>query len=81
MYEVLGLEGPYQSYLQWKYRLCCWSNWEILDNHQDSVWNKLEFEGIGFESKDNVGFALEYGAYLIEKEDALFRLLSNLADE
>ena len=27
-----GPLGPIPVYLQWEYRLCCWSNWEIFNN-------------------------------------------------
>ena len=80
MYEVLGPEGPYQS-------ICSGSTDWVADLTErswttpDLVGNKLEFEGIGFESKDNVGFEPEYGACPIEEKDALLGLLSALADE
>ena len=41
-------------------------------------WNLV---GLDSNQKDNVGFVPEYGAYPIGKEDALFKLLSNPADE
>ena len=80
MYEVLGLEGPYQSICggrtDWAVDLTerSWTTW-------DSVWNELEFGGIGFAPKDNVEFVFGDGVYPIRKEDILLRMLSNLADE
>ena len=35
--QSTGPGGPIPVYLQWKYRLSCWSNWEILDNMRLSV--------------------------------------------
>ena len=69
----IGPWGPIPVYLQWKYRLCCQSNWEIFNN------TRLEFEGIGFESKDTMGLVDE--GYPNVKGDALLRLLSDLAIE
>ena len=80
MYEVLGPEGPYQSICGGSTD-CAVNLTERSWTTPDSVGNKLEFGGIGFESKDNVGFVPEYGAYPIEEKDALLKLLSTMADE
>ena len=78
MYEVLGLEGPYQS-------ICSGGTDCAVDlivrswTTRDSVYNEPEVEGIRFELKDTMG--LEDGAYPIRKEDALLRLLSDLVVE
>ena len=81
MYKVLGLEGPYQSICGGRTDCAVdlivrsWTTW-------DSVYNEPEVEGIRFELKDTMGLQVPwYGAYPIRKEDALLRLLSNLADE
>ena len=52
-----------------------------LGQHQTQCENKLKFGGIGFESKDNVGFEPEYGTCPIEEKDAPLGLLSTIADE
>ena len=78
MYEVLGLEGPYQS-------ICGGRTDYAVDLTErssttlDSVYNGLELEGIKFESKDAMGFI--DGEYPIIKGDAILRLLSDLAVE
>ena len=69
---------PIPVYLQWKNSLCCWSNWEIFNNTRLSVkWTGTW--RIKFESGVAMGFAKE--EYPIRKEDALLRLLSDLAVE
>ena len=78
MYEILGLEGPYQSICSGSTD-CAVNLTERSWTTRDSGYNKPEVEGIRFELKDTMG--LEDGAYPIRKEDALLRLLSNLADE
>ena len=78
MYEVLGLEGPYQS--------ICGERTDCAVNLTErslttlySMYNELELEGIKFESKDAMGFI--DGEYPIVKGDAKLRLLSDLAVE
>ena len=80
MYEKLDPEGPYQS--------ICGGNTDcavdLLEKSwttPDSVRNTLKFGGIGFKSKDNVGFEPEYGTCPIEEKDAPLGLLSTIADE
>ena len=78
MYEVLGLEGPYQS--NHGLRIVCAVNLiERSSTTPDSVCNGPELEGTKFESKDAMGVADE--KYPNMKGDALLRLLSDLAVE
>ena len=78
MYEVLSLEGPYQSICGGRID-CAVNLTERSSTTLDSVCNGPELEGIKFESGDAMGFA--YGEYPTMKGDALFRLLSDLAVE
>ena len=78
MYEVLDPEGPYQSICGGRTD-CAVNLTERSSTTLDSVYNELELEGIKFESKDAIGFI--DGEYPIRKEDALLRLLSDLAVE
>ena len=55
MYEVLGLEGPYQSICSGRTD-CAVDLTEASSTALDSVYNGLELEGIKFESKDAMGF-------------------------
>ena len=79
MYEVLGLERPYQS--------ICGGSTDCAVDLTERSWTtqetqckmNQEVEGIKFELKDTMG--LEDGAYPIRKEDAQLRLLSDLAVE
>ena len=78
MYEVLGLEGPYQSICSGRID-CAVNLTERSSTTLDSVYNELELRGIKFESKDALGFI--DGEYPSRKEDTLLRLLSHLAVE
>ena len=78
MYKVLGLEGPYQSICSGGTD-CAVNLTERSSTTLDSVYNELELEGNQVESKDAIGFIDE--EYPIRKEDALLRLLSDLAFE
>ena len=78
MYEVMGLEGTYQSICGGRID-CAVNLTERSSTTLDSVYNGPELEGIKFESKDAIGFA--NGEYPIRKEDTLLRLLSDLAVE
>ena len=80
MYEVLDPEGPYQSICSGSAD-CAVDLTERSWTTPDSVGNGLKFGGIGFKSKDNVGFEPEYGTCPIEEKDAPLRLLSTMADE
>ena len=76
MYEVLGPEGLYQSICGGRID-CAVDLTERSSTTLDSVYNGPELEGIKFESRDAIGFI--DGEYPIRKEDALLRLLSDLA--
>ena len=80
MYEELDPEGPYQSICGGSAD-CAVDLLERSWTTPDSVGNKLKFGGIGFESKDNVGFEPEYGTCPIEEKDTPLGLLSTMADE
>ena len=80
MYEELDPEGPYQSICGGSAD-CAVDLLERSWTTPDSVGNKLKFGGIGFESKDNVGFEPEYGTCPIEERDTPLGLLSTMADE
>ena len=80
MYEELDPEGPYQSICGGSANCAV----DLLERSwitPDSVENTLKFGRIGFESKDNEGFAPEYGTCPIEEKDTPLGLLSTMADE
>ena len=78
MYEVLGLEGPYQSNCSGRI-VCAINLIERSSTILDSLYDGPELEGIKFDSRDIIGLADE--EYPNVKGDALLRLLSNLAVE
>ena len=78
MYEVLGLEGPYQSICSGRTD-CAVNLTERSSTTLDSVYNGPELEGTKFESKDAIGII--DGEYPIIKGDTILRLLSDLAVE
>ena len=78
MYKVLGPEGPYQSHCGGRI-VCAVNLIERSSTRLDSVCNGPELKGTKLKSKDAIGVADE--EYPIMKEDALFRLLLDLAVE
>ena len=69
---------PVPVYLQWKNRLCCWSNWKIFNNTRLCVMDH-NLKELNLSQK--IPWDLQMENTQLWKGDALLRLLSDLAVE